>query len=308
MDIICMGLLVCDIIVKPVSRNLFDKDSMPVERVIVLPGGDACNVACNAAAIGMDTAIVSAVGKDTNGILVRQYLDSHGVDTSCIRESERFGTATSIVMVEPNGERHFLSNTEVFQDLYPDQLTREILEGAKVLSLNGYYRLPNLDDGGVIPAFKLAREMGLLTCVDTVSNRKGSWLSRIEQTLYHTDLFLPSYDEAVEITGETDVREMRKMLGRFGMKVFAVKMGSRGAYVTDFKEEYFIKPFPVERIESTVGAGDSFVAGFLSGQVLGMDMYESALLASAAAARTLRVPGATGGMPSAEVLLRDIGK
>lgn len=306
MDIICLGLMLCDIIVKPVSKDLFEKDSIPIERVVVLPGGDACNVACNVAAIGLDTAIVSTIGKDANGSYIKQYLESHGVNTMWINESERFGTGTSIVMVEPSGERHFLTNTEIFQNLYPNQLTREMLDGAKILSLNGYYRLPNLDDGGVIPAFKLAHEMGVLTSIDTTWNRQGSWLPRIEETLYYTDLFLPSYNEAVEITGESDVREMRKMLQRYGLKVFAVKMGSKGAYVTDFKDEYFVKPFPVKEVVSTVGAGDSFVAGFLSGQVLGLDMYKSALFANAAASYRVQTVGAVGGMPSAEVLMERI--
>ena len=180
--------------------RICEKDSIPIERVVVLPGGDACNVACNVAAIGLDTAIVSTIGKDANGSYIKQYLESHGVNTMWINESERFGTGTSIVMVEPSGERHFLTNTEIFQNLYPNQLTREMLDGAKILSLNGYYRLPNLDDGGVIPAFKLAHEMGVLTSIDTTWNRQGSWLPRIEETLYYTDLFLPSYNEAVEIT------------------------------------------------------------------------------------------------------------
>ena len=305
MDIVCLGLMLCDIIVKPVVKELFEKDSMPIEKVVQLPGGDACNVACNAAAIGLETAIVSTIGRDVNGMFIKNYLEEQGVNTSCIHESDHYGTGVSIVMTEPDGERHFLTNTDIFADLHSTQVTRGILEGAKVLSLNGYYRLPNLDDGGVIPAFKLAHEMGLLTSIDTAWNRQeNNWLARIEETLYHTDLFLPSYNEAVEITGEKDVRKMRKVLKRFGIKIFAVKMGGEGSYVTDFKDEFFIKPFPVEKVVSTVGAGDSFVAGFLSGQALGMDMYNSALLASAAAACTVQTAGAIGGMLPIEKLMK----
>ena len=306
MDIICMGLTVCDIIVKPTTPELFEHDSTAIERVTIMPGGDACNVAINAAAIGMKTAVVSAVGDDNNGIYIRSYLKDHHVDISGVITSKHFGTATSVVMVEPSGERHFLTNTEIFQDLLPGQVTRELLQGAKVLSMNSCYRLPNLDDGGVVPAFELAHEMGVLTAMDTAWNRQGSWLGRIEKTLYHTDIFLPSYNEAVQITGTKNVREMRKILKKYGLSVFGVKMGGEGSYVTDFKNEYFIKPFQVKEVVNTVGAGDSYVSGFLCAQIIGMNLYDSAVFASAAAAYTVQTIGAVGGVPSAEVLLHYI--
>jgi len=159
-----------------------------------------------------------------------------------------------------------------------------------------------------VPAFELAHEMGVLTAMDTAWNRRGSWLGRIEKTLYQTDIFLPSYDEAVQITGTKNVQEMRKTLQKYGLRVFCVKMGGEGSYVTDFKNEYFIKPFKVKEVVNTVGAGDSYVSGFLSAQIIGLNLYESAVFASAAAAHTVQTIGAVGGVPSAEALLSYIEK
>lgn len=303
MDIVTLGLLVCDLIVKPVTPELFQRDSTPVD-LNCLPGGDACNVAVNAAALGMKTAVVSAVGNDANGSFIRTYLEDHGVDTRYLKTSQRFGTGTSIVMTQPDGERHFLTSTDIFEDVLPEQVTPELLDGAKILSLNSYYRLAALDDGGVIPAFELAHKMGVLTAMDTAWNRRGRWLERIAPVLPHTDIFLPSFQEAAEITGKTDVREMKEIMRPFGMKIFGVKLGSKGSYVTDFKDEFFIKPFHVDEVVSTVGAGDSYMAGFLTAQVMGKDLYESAVFATAAAAFTVRCVGAVGGMPTAEAVDR----
>lgn len=295
-DIVAIGLTVCDVIVKPVTPELFARDSTPVE-IAFKPGGDACNVALNAAALGMRTSLVTTLGDDANGVFLSRYLEEHGVDASAVKISQRFPTGTSIVMVEPCGERHFLADTNIFQELEPAQVTPQLLAGAKAVSLNSCYRLPQLDDGGVVPVFQMARDMGILTAMDTIWNRKGDWLQRIEPALYCTDLFLPSYAEAVQISGEKDVRAMRRFFQRYGIKILGVKMGSDGAYVTDFRNEHFIPPFPVDQVADTVGAGDSYVAGFLTAQVRGMDMYESAVFASAAASFTVRVKGAAGGMP-----------
>ncbi len=299
LDIVTMGLTVCDILVKPVTPELFERDSTPV-KMAFKPGGDACNVALNAAALGMRTGLVTVLGGDANGALLTRQLLEQGVDVSGVKTSSRFPTSTSIVLVEPSGERHFLADTTIFQELEPAQVTRRLLEGAKVLSLNSCYRLPQLDDGGVVPVFQLAHELGVLTAMDTTWNRQGDWLERIEPALYHTDLFLPSYGEAVQISGEKDVRAMRRVFQRYGLRILGVKLGSEGAYVTDFQNEYVVRPFPVERVEDTVGAGDSYVAGFLAAQAKGMDLYESALFASAVASFTVRVKGAVGGVPPLE--------
>lgn len=303
LDIVTIGLAVCDTMVKPVTPELFQRDSTPVD-ITYSPGGDALNVAVNAAALGMRTGLVTVVGEDANGALLTRYLTERGVDLSAVRTSRRHVTGTSIVLVEPNGERHFLPDTRIFQDLSPDQVTRQLLTGAKVLSLNSCYRLAQLDDGGVVPIFEMAHELGCRTAMDTTWNRTGDWLERIRPALYHTDIFLPSYREAVQITGERDVRAMSRFFQGYGLEAFGVKLGGEGSYVTDFKREYFVKPFPVERVVNTVGAGDSFVAGFLTAQVLGMELYDSAVFASAVAAFTVQVMEAVGGVPPLEEVER----
>ncbi len=308
MDIICIGLLMCDIIVKPVTEKALSLDATPVDTIQMLPGGDACNVACNAAALGMETALVSVVGDDPNGAFLRRWLDERHIDIRSLAVRGGQTTGTSIALIEPNGERHFLTNTEIFDTLYAEQVPEEWLRQARLLSLNGHYRLKNLDDGGIVPLFQKARQYGVRTVVDTVWNRKGEWLPRIAPTLRHTDIFLPSYQEAVQITGETDVRAMRNVLKPFGLSVFGVKLGEKGCYMTDFKEEFFLPAFPVESIASTTGAGDSFVAGFEAAQLLSLDLYESALFASAAASYTIQAPGAVGGVPDVESVRQYIRK
>lgn len=298
-EIVTVGLMVCDILVKPVTAELFERDSTQVD-LKFMPGGDACNVAINAAALGMKTKVITVVGNDSNGKVLIDYLNNHGIDTSSIQISDQYETGTSIVMVQPNGERHFLSNTQIFNELSVEQIKPADLEGAKILSLNSCYRLPQLDDGGIVPAFQMAHDLNVRTAMDTTWNRKGNWLERIEKALYHTDIFLPSYQEAVQITGERDVRAMGKMLHRYGINIFGVKMGEQGSYVTDFQNEYVVPPFTVEKVVNTVGAGDSYVAGFLTAQIRGMGLYESAEFASAVAAFTVQTMGAVGGVPPVE--------
>ncbi len=301
MDILVIGISVLDILVKPVTPDIFTRDATSV-KIEFNPGGDGLNVAVNAAAMGMNTGLATTVGNDGNGMTIRDYLDEKGVDTSALRVSEDLPTGVSLVLTAPDGERHFLSDKDILGEIVAGQITEDMLEGVRILSMNSFYKLPSLDDGGVIPLFDLAHRKGALTALDTKENQYDNWLSRIEDTLYHTDIFFPSYREAAKITGRQDVQAMAQAMKKYGMKIFGVKMGSRGSYVTDFKREYFVDPFPTEKVVSTVGAGDTFFAGFLTAQVRGLDLYESARFASAAASYNVRTMGAQADLPRAEVL------
>jgi ribokinase len=302
MDIVCVGLLLCDILVKPVTPECFHVDATPIDPLIMSTGGDACNVAINVANLGLKSSVISAVGGDENGAFLLSRLRENGVETAGIKTSKDYASAVSVVLVRPDGERNFLINTDVYSEITPAMITKDLLRGAKILSFNSVNRIKNLDYGGIVPAFQMAREMGITTACDTVWNRSDDWLARISDILYHTDIFLPSYNEAIEITGQTEVPRMRDFFSKFGIGTLVIKMGEQGSYVTDFNDEFYVKPFPVEKIVSTGGAGDTYVAGFLSAQVMGLDIYESALFASAAASYTVAALASTGALPKAEAV------
>ena len=109
MKILCVGLMVCDVLVKPVSGELFSKDHTMVDALELSVGGDAFNVASNLKALGVESRLVSAVGKDRIGRFVRETLEDMGLETDGIMDSE-MPTAATVVMISANGERHLPPN------------------------------------------------------------------------------------------------------------------------------------------------------------------------------------------------------
>ena len=81
-----------------------------------------------------------------------------------------------------------------------------------------------------------------------------------------------------------------------GISIIAVKLGEKGCYVTDGKEEYFIEAFRV-KVEDTTGAGDAFDAGFLYGLLKGKDLYDCGRLGNFVASRCIASMGARTGLP-----------
>jgi sugar/nucleoside kinase (ribokinase family) len=93
---------------------------------------------------------------------------------------------------------------------------------------------------------------------------------------------------------------MASFLQDKGVETAIIKLGERGCYVKPQKGMgFFVDAFSTEVVDTT-GAGDSFVAGFLTGTIKGWSLERRATLGCAAAALNIRKVGATGGIPTFE--------
>lgn len=295
--LISIGLAVVDLLTGPVTRDLFERDSEPVS-IAQSPGGDAVNVCLNAAALGMNAYLASCVGDDAFGEAIRSACHRAGVDTSCLKALPECGTAVSLVLTEPSGERHFLCSQEIFQKISPEQIPEDVLQQAEFLSLNSYFRMTRVDGAPACGLFDRAHAAGVRTAVDTVSCRAGNPMGRIRDVLKRTDIFLPSFEEARQITEKDTPEEMAAVLEKTGVRIFGVKLGAEGSFVTDFDHAYLIPADETALVQGTVGAGDSYFAGFLCALSHGYPLKESAMFASCAAACTVEVRAASGGIRS----------
>lgn len=306
-EVIAFGLFVMDTLIWPVGPEVFSRDSTQVQMRQSL-GGDAANAAVNAAAMGLSTALVSCAGQDADAAFLLDALHRAGVDTAGVALLPGCSTARSLVLTGEDGERHFLSSTDIFSQIRAEQVSDELLSGGGALSLDSFYRMEEVSGEAAADLFARARRAGRLTFLDTMPCREGNPMERIAPALRQTDVFLPSYDEAVQITGERDPRQMARALGESGAGALIVKLGGKGAYVTDFVREQFIPAFVPPRVESTVGAGDCFCAGMMAGMLRGRDLFSAARFACAAAALTVGVQSATGGVRSFSQVLDFMGE
>jgi 2-dehydro-3-deoxygluconokinase len=79
----------------------------------------------------------------------------------------------------------------------------------------------------------------------------------------------------------------------------AVKLGgSDGVYVCTAEEEHYVPSYHVDHIVDTVGAGDGFAAGFTSGLLDGLSLYDAARRGAAIGALQIQVAGDNEGLPT----------
>ena len=300
MDILSAGLMVSDIIVSPIDAGVFSRDTVPIRAPKFLPGGDALNVAINLGRLGADVGLCGMIGRDASGAFLVREAENACIDASHVVLSGEAGTATSIALCEPGGERHFAYYGESNYRFTPDCIGDALLQNTKILHIGSVMGLKAFHGDALCDLFRRAKEYGVVTSMDATYAPDGISFGKIEQALPYTDLFFPSLWEAAELTGRRDVREMRDFMAAYGLRIFGVKLGKEGCYVTDFNEECFLPAFACDTVVDTTGAGDAFMAGYLYGLLRNWGIRGCAVMGSALANFCIRDYGATANAPTLE--------
>jgi ribokinase len=123
----------------------------------------------------------------------------------------------------------------------------------------------------------------------------------IEPIIRNSHVLMPNAIELEQLTGEEDYHKGADYMIAMGVKIVAVKLGSKGCYVTDGQEKLMVQPFKVTSVDTT-GAGDAFNAGFLYGLILEKTLYECGQLGNFVASRSVMKMGARAGLPYAKDL------
>lgn len=298
MDIVCVGLMVCDVIIKPIDKAVLELDAARLDTLKIASGGDALNAAVSMAKLGLNVGLVGKVGNDILGDYLISQAANFGINTSGVKKTDNCTTSTSIVMVDKTGERHFAYYSEANDNLCVDDIDFSFLKDAGIVHLGSAMALKSLDGPGIEVLFKKAKELGAATSMDVTWDFTGKWLEKIENALKYTDIFMPSYNEAKIISGRKTLEEVEVFFKKYGIKILAVKLGAKGCYVTDFNERHYIDTFENVEVVDTTGAGDAFVSGFLTGITKKWDIYKCGVFGNAVASNCVMEIGATTGVKS----------
>jgi len=303
-DIACLGIMVADIVARPVTKLPARGQLALVERMELHTGGCAVNTGIALAKLGRRVAVLGKVGRDGFGDFVCNVLADYGIDTTGVARDPVANTSATMVMVDPEGERTFLHYLGANATLCADDVDFDVVKRAEILHVAGSFLMPTFDGPQTAEVLRQAHELGVKTSLDTAWDSTGEWFPTIEPVLPHIDYFVPSFEEAVQIAGRDEPEDVADFFLGYGMQIVALKMGAQGCFVKSTPgqtsgEAIRLPAYRVQVVDAT-GAGDCFAAGFLAGLSMGWDLDRTARLANGAGAACVTAMGATTGVRSLE--------
>ncbi|MBO2458421.1 carbohydrate kinase family protein [Actinomadura violacea] len=262
-------------------------------------GGSAAIAAHGAARLGLATAFAGLVGRDAAGDFVLDALSGAGVDVSRVVRHDTLPTALTVCLNRPGGDRAILTAAGCLAEFGPEHVPDVT---ARHVHAASYFLQPRLAEA--LPALLRGhRAAGATTSLDTNDDPSGRW-EFAPGLLAECTFLLPNEAEALSLSGRAALPEALDALAGAGC-VPVVKRGGQGAVALKDGETVHAGA-PRTDPADTVGAGDSFDAGFLAGWLDRGDLAHALALGAVCGALSTRAVGGTAAQPSRDEALAQI--
>ena len=289
-DVLVIGELNVDLILNGLKSFPEPGKEKLAEHMTLTLGSSSAIFACNLSTLGRKTAFLGRIGYDYFGKSILDALIEKKIDVSMIKKDKDVHTGATIVL-NYNDDRAMVTYQGTMSRLTAEDINAEAVSNAGHLHISSYFLQPGLKkDIGKI--FKRAKEAGLTTSFDMQWDPEEKWDLNTEEVLQHVDVFLPNEQELMNLTGEDNVEDgLKKLAGH--SNIIAVKMGSKGSLLMNKDKTVFKESFLNKHVADSIGAGDSFNAGFIYKFTGGCDLEECQIFGNLMGAVNTTAAGGT---------------
>lgn len=267
--------------------------------------GAEVNVCIGLKRLGYDVSYVTKLGVDPFGKYIKNFLVREGIDTSYITFDANYPTAFQIKGKTEVGDPevvYFRKGTAA-SHFSKEDMEKIDFEGVRHVHVTGIP--PALSQScreATYELIKKAREKGLFITFDP-NLRPSLWQSReemvrvINDIASKCDMILPGVTEGLTLTGSGDPDKIADFYLKLGVEAVVVKIGDKGAFVKTHDEAYTVPGFKVPKVVDTVGAGDGFAVGIISGLLEKLPLRDAVVRGNAIGSLQVMVPGDNEGLP-----------
>jgi 5-dehydro-2-deoxygluconokinase len=286
-------------------------------------GGSPTNISVGAKRLGLDTALLTAIGNDPVGDFIVNFLDNEGVETKFIPRKSDHRTSAVVLGIEPPDKFPLVYYRDNCADinLSIDDVLQAPITDCKVFQFAGTNLSLEPSRSATMFAADMAKQAGA-TIVFDVDFRPDQWHDVrafgvvARSVLRLVDVVIGTEDEinaamlsdasqmslthsqVSDTKVEGDTKSGIEFMLTLGPKAVVEKIGPEGARIHLKDGEVIEAPgFPVE-ITNILGAGDAFGGGFLYGLVNDWGWYKSARLGNACGAIVVTEHGCANFMPT----------
>jgi sugar/nucleoside kinase (ribokinase family) len=287
-DVTIAGELNLDLILYGLPEQLPPERELLADRMMLTLGSSSAIVAHNLAALGSRVGFQSRIGDDPLGKISLERLQQGGVDVSNVHITPGSTTTGLTVILHHEQWRNILTYSGTIAELSWDDLDLDYLADSRHFHFSSYY-LQRALRPRVAELFQQLKSKGLTISLDTNDDPDDRWDSDLREILRYVDIFLPNEREACKAAGTDDLEAAIGKLSDW-VPLLVVKLGKQGAVALRGGERFVGPPLQVTPVD-TVGAGDSFDAGFLHEFVRGSDLATCLASGNRAGALSTTRPG-----------------
>jgi sugar/nucleoside kinase (ribokinase family) len=262
-DVAIVGEINPDLIVYGLPRELPEEREIMASGFTLTLGSSSAILAHNLSLLGTRVSFSSRVGSDVLGEMCCQKLAEAGIDLSRVLHSAS-GSGTGITLILPLATtRRILTYPGAMFEMGIEDLDLDYLATAKHFHLSSLFLHRKLSPD--IPwLFKEMKRRGLTTSLDTNDDPENKWEGVLDEILPLIDLLLCTEEELKKIAKVEPAAEYVSAK----VPILVVKRGVHGASAYADGRRIDVPSLSV-LVTDSVGAGDSFDAGFLHQWVLG---------------------------------------
>ena len=234
-------------------------------------GGSESNVAVGLARLGHRVRWISALGADSFGDMIVAVLEGEGVEVLATR-SQKF--PTGLMVKSPSlGDERFVSYYRAGSaaaNMSQEMFSKEMIADARLLHVTGI--TPALSESAresLEAVLDFASQTNITVSLD-LNYRPALWSSEsasstFKEIISSVDMVFGDRLELSMLTDDSSSssEDLLKSIQELGVADVIMKQGSEGAIALCGDQLFHQPAVPVEVID-TVGAGDAFVAGYLS--------------------------------------------
>lgn len=289
---------------------VIDVQNMPLagetilgKKVTLVPGGKGANQAYAAGKLGGDVGMIGAVGNDIYGRMLKENLESVGVDTSGVEAVEGIPTGNAFITVDESGENRII----VIQGTNAC-ITKEMID-----------RHMELIDKCDTVIMQLEIPLEIVTYVKNIAKEKGKTVildpapakAGLPDDFFRGfDIVKPNETEIQTLSGKKmetkeELAEGAGELLKKGVDTVIITLGGDGALLAtkDGSKEFHTKK--VNAIDTTA-AGDSFTAAFAVALGKGMTYDEAIAFGNNVSGIVVTRKGAQTSIPTMEEAIKNM--
>jgi 5-dehydro-2-deoxygluconokinase len=326
MDVITMGRSSIDLYSQNVGAEFVD-----IKGFDAYVGGSPLNIAVGCSRLGLNAALLTAVGEDKVGDFILNFLSKEHVTTDYIPKLKDSRSSAVILGIQPPDKFPLVYYRDNCADtqMTIGQVDKANIHECRLLEISGTALNIDPSRSAVFHAVELANKNNVPVLLD-LDFRADQWQDirsfglmtrailpkttiaigteeEILATMLHSSDQVTIKDQQIsapEITGDLD--EAIAGILKLGVKILIVKSGADGVAIHNADGTIEKVPgFPVE-VLNVLGAGDAFASGFIYGYLNGWDLYKSCRMGNASGAQVVLKPGCANFMPTLEESMKFI--